>query len=133
MVRLRTNTIQSHEATLSSLSVLESLIASSQSKLDQLLPPPSILPTSSQEQASLELEIPSQTQGVDDLLIYPSSAEGDDEGIGAQAPKVEDETLDILGLVKVGKLERNQELWVVGVLGAVGGVGISLLAGLFSK
>lgn len=65
------------------------------------------------------------------MLIYPSSAEVDDENITAQNVNAGDENTDVLGVMKIGKLERSQLLCAI--LGAVGGIGISLLAGLFSR
>lgn len=138
--RLRINTIQSHEATLSSLSALESLLTSSSTKLDQLLPTSPILSSLQQQSTlldSIELEEPSQTQGVDDLLIYPSSSLEDDSELIEENEVVVEENkknlYDRFDLSQLSKLERNQELMVVGGFGAVIGIGISLVAGLVSR
>ncbi|KAL8287665.1 hypothetical protein RQP46_003523 [Phenoliferia psychrophenolica] len=116
--RLRENTNTTAQATVASLSSLQTLLTATQEKLDHLshaILTPASAPVSSVVDDDEET---TETQGSEDPTVLPYS-EGD------PSPAAE-------GSLVVTRTQREKELWLVGGAGAAVGVGVSLLLGVLS-
>ena len=119
--RLRENTNLTAQATVASISSLQTLITATQEKLDLLYD--STLQSTAASTTSIADDDDERTeiQGSEDPTVLPYS-EGD------PSPAVTEEN----GPQVVTRTQRERELWLVGGAGAVAGVGVSILLGLLT-
>lgn len=118
--RLRSSTSEGQEATLASLVSLQSLLTDAQAKLDSLVAAPTAQPL------TLPREAPIAFQGEDVLDTSSAVPDTDPE---AEAMAILARDAEEARLTKA----REQELWTMGGIGMLAGIGGSLLVASLAR
>lgn len=114
--RLRSSTTEGQEATLSSLMSLQALLTDAQTKLDSLVAAPTAPPPS--------LPVPSAAEDALEITLTTSETDPEAEAVAILARDAE------LARLSAAK---DQEMWTMGGIGMLAGIGGSLLVASLAR